>query len=593
MIKKVVVKKFKRLNNVMVDLHPSKLSLVVGGNNSGKSTLLHAIAVWQYSWTVIRFEKGEAALLSTSHVDGLGISLDDFTPLNIPSFKYLWTNLKPGSGYTLSIDCFWDLAGVEKHLCIGLAFAQDRLYVKNIGSNLNAGDKVPIVAYVPPFAGIANKEQWYAPAMRNMLIGQGLAGAVLRNQIIELYKANIDERKRRKGARPKISNRDLEWIRQNDPYELLNQTIFRIFKGVLYPERFNEEFHTHVSVGFRKGIIEHNRFVPFSNYTLRDIMAEGSGFLQWLSVYTFALSPNIDVLLLDEPDAHLHCSLQNELLDQLREIAEKKQKQVLVATHSTEVIKGFDYHDIIHADQGHYRYLADAGRKTYVMSGLGTEYFLLLDEIQRYKKILFVENKRDAEILKLFCNKYSQWPDNIVIWADANEHSERKKFFMELHRQIPDLKAISLHDRDNGDYGQTHADLSTGEITDWSDAPANNGEIRFRTWRRWEIESYLMGVPAMKRLYQRNNPAMTLADVDDEVNRQLAAVSVVINADYLQSDRTPGNQSLFQNDAKVMLHPLLNQLGIDKWEVVNEMTVAEIFEDVKTLIDEILVFSRL
>ena len=135
MIKKVEIKKFKRLNDVSVELHPFELTLVVGGNNSGKSTLLHAIAVWQYSWSVIRFEKGESALLNGAHVDGLGISLDDFTPLNIPSFKYLWTNLKPGSSYTLTIDCYWDLAGVEKHLCIGLAYAQDRLYVKNVRSN--------------------------------------------------------------------------------------------------------------------------------------------------------------------------------------------------------------------------------------------------------------------------------------------------------------------------------------------------------------------------------------------------------------------------------------------------------------------------
>lgn len=588
MFKKVEIKKFKRLNDVSVNLHPERLSLVVGGNNSGKSTLLHAIAVWQYSWTVIHFEKGESALLGTFQGAGLGISLDDFTPLNIPSFKYLWTNLKPGSGYTLSIDCFWDVAGVEKHLCIGLAFGQDRLYVKNVGSNLVAGDKIPVAAYVPPFAGIANKERWYAPAMRNMLIGQGLAGAILRNQIIELYNANIEERRRRKGGRPKISNRDLKWIRENDPYELLNQTMFKIFKGRLFPEKFNQEFHTHVNVGFRKGTEVNNRFIPYPNYSERDIMAEGSGFLQWLSVYTFALSPNIDVLLLDEPDAHLHCSLQNELLDELNEITIKKRKQVLVATHSTEVIKAFDHRDILYANQGGYHYLNVPSQKVEVMSGLGTEYFLLLDDIQKYKKILFVENKWDAEILKRFCNKYNHWPDSIVIWGDPNTHAERKNFFLKLHAIIPDLKAISLHDKDNIDYGQTHADLSTGELSDWHDNAPGIGEIRFRTWRRWEIESYLMGVPAMRRLYKRKNPGMTEADADRFVDQQLAAVSVVINADYLQSERTASNQSLFQNDAKAMLHPLLNQLGLDKWEVIGEMTEPEIFADVRTLIDEIV-----
>lgn len=593
MFKKVIIKNFKRLKDVTVDLHPKTLSLVVGGNNSGKSTLLHAIAVWQFCRTAIEYEKGSNALLSTFHGAGLGITIDDFTPLNIPSFKYLWTNLNPGNSYTLFIDCFWEYGGIEKHLCIGLALNQEKLYIKNNGSNLQMGDKIPIVAYVPPFAGIVNKEQWYAPAMRNRLIGQGLAGSVLRNQIMELYIANQKMRNEKKGDKKKMLKRDLEWIRENDSYELLNQTIFRVFKGILYPESFNPSFHTHVSIGFRKGEIKNNRFAPYKNYAVRDIMAEGSGFLQWLSVYTFALSPNIDILLLDEPDAHLHCSLQNELLNVLKEISDKKEKQVIVATHSTEVIKESDHRDILYADQGKYKYLGDASLKAKVMSGLGTEYFLLFDDIQRYKKILFVENPSDAKILKLFCNKYSSWPKNIVIWPDVNSHIDRKGFFMELHSVIPGLKAISLHDRDNGPYEQTHPDLSTGGMSDWKDNPPGVGEIRFRTWRRWEIESYLMGVPAMRRLYKGNNPTLSEKDADSFIDSQLTAISVAVNPDYLQSERTTSNQSLFQNDAKAMLYPLLNQLGLDKWDVINEMKESEIFADVRTLLDEIVTFSMI
>lgn len=76
-------------------------------------------------------------------------------------------------------------------------------------------------------------------------------------------------------------------------------------------------------------------------------MTEGSGFLQWLSVYTYALNKDIDVLLLDEPDAHLHCSLQMLLVSKLQNFIEKNNKQILIATHSTEIIKNIPFNLII------------------------------------------------------------------------------------------------------------------------------------------------------------------------------------------------------------------------------------------------------
>ena len=64
-------------------------------------------------------------------------------------------------------------------------------------------------------------------------------------------------------------------------------------------------------------------------YNTRDLMVEGSGFLQWLSVFALATDPDLDVLLLDEPDAHLHPSLQEQLLDSLRDVATATGKQML------------------------------------------------------------------------------------------------------------------------------------------------------------------------------------------------------------------------------------------------------------------------
>ena len=252
-IKKIKLEKFKRFKSNTVVLKPN-MSLLVGGNNSGKSSFLHALVIWEFCKTVLIYEKGKEALLQTFSGNGQGVPLDEFTPINIPSFKYLWTGLAPSSGYTLKIKCFWDDdAGSEKFLEIGLAYNQERLLVKNTASNLVEGDVLPRIAYLPTFAGVVSKEQRYSVAFRNKLIGQGLAGAVIRNEVMDLYDKNIQLRKEKKGERAKIKDSDLRWIRKNDPYELLNQALGEVFGVNLYPSKFIPEFHTHVEILLKKG----------------------------------------------------------------------------------------------------------------------------------------------------------------------------------------------------------------------------------------------------------------------------------------------------------------------------------------------------
>ena len=40
---------FKKFDEINVDLNENGLSLISGVNNSGKTSLLHALAVWEYA----------------------------------------------------------------------------------------------------------------------------------------------------------------------------------------------------------------------------------------------------------------------------------------------------------------------------------------------------------------------------------------------------------------------------------------------------------------------------------------------------------------------------------------------------------------
>ena len=64
-------------------------------------------------------------------------------------------------------------------------------------------------------------------------------------------------------------------------------------------------------------------------------MVEGQGFLQWLSVYALTLSPEVDVVLLDEPDAHLNAALQKDMLQSLAKIS---QNSPLILLHDAKYV---------------------------------------------------------------------------------------------------------------------------------------------------------------------------------------------------------------------------------------------------------------
>lgn len=499
-ISRVSLRRFKQFTTVDVELRDG-VSLVAGPNNAGKSTLLHALAVWEFCRTATTMERGPEGLLPASvSRQGFGIGDDEFSPINVPSLKHLWTNLKTAKtpddpdGYTLSVTCSWPSdSGVAKTLGFALALANDRLFIKLAESNLVPAEPTPVCGYLPPFAGILAREERVGGAIRRRRIGEGLAGAVLRNLLLDMYQKNTRRRASMKGDRPKITDADLRRLRETDAWELLQQTLRHTFQAEVQMDDFSEEYHSYIKAEIVKGAVDGYKLKRFPHFNARDLMVEGSGFLQWLSVYALAVTPDVNVLLFDEPDAHLHPALQDQLVANLKSLAASGGKQVLIATHSSEILRSAEPSIVLGVRQGKAKYLTSEEQKVGLLAGIGSTYAPKLDAIRKQRRVLFYEGSTDLAILKVFAEKLShQWPEAWVGWQTTASHKDRRLLWQAMCEEFGPVTALSLRDRDDEAIGTVGSGCADKNYPDHEAAG-----FMARKWKRRYLESYLIWPPAI------------------------------------------------------------------------------------------------
>ncbi|OOZ39329.1 hypothetical protein BOW53_12025 [Solemya pervernicosa gill symbiont] len=589
-VKEIVLHRFKQYRDKKIS-PPDSFCLLAGSNNSGKSSFMQAFALWEYCKSVIEYEFGSDGLINDfiGKKQGVGISSEDFLPINIPSLKHLWTNLRVSpeqdskgnkelDGYTLWIEVRWTNSSFEEDrlLRFSLSLANERLFVKTTLSNIANNESIPKIAYIPPFAGILNREPFHTKAMRARLIGQGLSGSVMRNTLLELYKRNQDKRVELKGELDRIPKKSLKELRETDHWEHLLEIIRGMFGVELMVHDFNEDYHSYIRVEYWKGKYNNTKtkFEKHKGFNKRDIMVEGSCFLQLLNVISLALDPSYHVIFLDEPDAHLHSSLQFSLLEELEHLATKYNKQILFATHSTELISSVPPQRIMKFEKGKVKVLTDESQKTTLITGLGSEYSPKLHQLQKSKKILFVENESDSSAIKLFSETLgTPISKDIVIWPWPGKHGERGKLFTQLKQQIPELKGLSIRDRDNQDFATITESLVDKSNTGWE----SQGLI-VRTWRFRYIETYLLRPSAIARA------AKTTKDIIVDHAREFS----VELSDF---DVTKIPLALRELPSKPLLTEgctcLTVKHGITKYDIAKEMHKDEIHVDIRMIIKEI------
>lgn len=505
---------------------------------------------------------------------GYGISDDDFNPINLPDLKHLWYGLKtqiPGEeGYSLSIRVDWKHpVDGDHHLKISLSLTNDRLFIRADETTLTNCDVLPDIVYLPPVAGLDAKEPFATPAMRRAMLGRGLAGSVLRNVLFDLRRANDVKRAELKQGKTKISNRDLKILRETDPWERLQSTLRETFGFEIEMADYDETYHTTLQAFTRPVIYDEETKRYRYAGAKRDLMVEGAGALQWICVYAYAVNPDTDTLLLDEPDAHLHSSLQGVLIDALDALIETNGKQVLVATHSREVLLGAPLNKIISFEKAKPKYLTSEADRVRMFSGLGEDYDPFIDRVRKTKRVVFVENDSDLRALQAMAKKLGISLSNIEAYPTTESHKDRRKFFQKLEKGIPGIRALSLRDRDG-------APLNTVCEKTLRDKSDRHGLTNFasRTFRRREIENYAL-VPACI--------ARTL-DVEIAAIRTWWEETLFLP----WSEAPPADApTIMEGDFKEALTTRLREAGRSMDDLWEQMTPAEIHEDLKTIISQI------
>ena len=135
----------------------------------------------------------------------------------------------------------------------------------------------------------------------------------------------------------------------------------------------------------------------------RELFWSGFGFQVWCQMLTHIIqSKDVSLFLIDEPDIYLHSDLQRQLLGILRNLG----PDILIATHSTEIITEAETDDILLVNKNHRaaRRIKDPSQLEEVFRILGSNINPILTQLAKTRRALFVEGK-DFQILGKFARK--------------------------------------------------------------------------------------------------------------------------------------------------------------------------------------------
>lgn len=382
-ISKITLKNFKTFKDITI--HPkSDFNIIIGENSSGKSSIFEAIHLWEkcYKTYILASRKGFYKVKKSTN---RYVNYQDLDFLRITRDEDLFHDPKdPELGKCAEITVSlknddensqtWDLGfKVTCPTSIENAFfrvqpideAQFSNFAEEFCKDNKFLDEAIFIYQTRPVSGVHQFEPYYNEAQIKKKIQKGSSHEVLRNKIISKRK-NIS---------------DLE--------RSISEITEKNIKFSLPPaaRRDKEEYI--------------NLDVSVNNSKPYDLHLQGSGFLQIIEILAtieFIDAP-LKLLLVDEPDSHIHSKLQKNLLSHLKSI---DHNQFFVISHNDQFVTGAGDSEVffLNEDAKNSGSLEpiDSSSFDIIKKSLGGV-IVSLEKLNSSKHIVFVEGNDDEDYL--------------------------------------------------------------------------------------------------------------------------------------------------------------------------------------------------
>jgi ABC-type hemin transport system ATPase subunit len=456
MLTNLRIKNFKRLEHVEIEL--GKTVVFIGPNNSGKTTALQALALWEAG--LRKWLEKRSAKETPEKRPGVTINRRDLIALPVPEANLLWRDahvrevqrangkqntkniridiLVSGVTADKTWDCGFefDFANEESLYCRPLRQTDDpqpqRMPVPPAASSVR-------VAFLPPMSGLAATEDRLDAGAVDVRIGEGRTAEVLRNLCYRVHEAGPEGK----------------W----DELVMQVQHLFGVQLNV--PRYIAERGQITMSYRERSG-------------TELDLSSSGRGLQQTLLLLAHLYTHPQSVLLLDEPDAHLEILRQRQTYQLLTDTAERQACQIIAASHSEVILNEAADRDIVVAFVGSPHRIDDRG--TQVVKSLRAIGFEQYYQAEQQGWVLYLEGSTDLAILRAFADMF-QHPAREALQRPfvhyvANQPQKARDHFYGLREAKGNLAGIALFDA-------IPEDLRPGQ------------PLTELKWRRREIENYL------------------------------------------------------------------------------------------------------